>query len=256
MNMVGNVLGTLGYHTNYESVPPLFTGHETSIYRLGDNGNTLPASKQDTLVKSTLLRWGNYDVVTATARFLASEVPSGIKKFANPVPGDQTLPASLYLPGKPTWWPSAIPWPCIGPDVTGGDMTGLAGHAYKIPAHVCYDNSSKTNGILNFNANNCYGNSYSGVKQFPDAAIPGQAHSMKIFARSVQGKIYLEIGGAGGLSQANVAVYAIDGKRIAQKTINVGINGTIDMPGISRGVYFVKVSNDHVSLCGRIMVTR
>jgi len=49
-----------------------------------------------------------------------------------------------------------MPWPAIGPDVTGGQ--DAAGYAYKIPAQVCYDNSPKNpDGTLTFNADNCYG---------------------------------------------------------------------------------------------------
>jgi hypothetical protein len=160
-NIVGNVLGTDGYHDNYESATPTFTKPDTSIYRFGDSGG-LPSSKEDPLVKSTLLRWGNYDTVTDTSRFVASEVPSGIGAYANPVPAGQALPASYYLAGRPDWW-GAMPWPPIGPDVTGGDVAGVGGHAWRVPAHVCYDNTSKTNGILNFNANNCYGSSPPGT---------------------------------------------------------------------------------------------
>ncbi len=155
-NIIGNVLGRSGYHTNYESVTPSFTSPETSIFRLGDSGN-LPASFEDPLVKSTLLRWGNYDTVNGTSRFLASEVPSGLSQFSNPVPSTNDLPASLYLSAKPSWWPTAIPWPSIGPDVTGGNVSGVGGHVYKIPARVCFETTSRTNGVLNFNANNCYG---------------------------------------------------------------------------------------------------
>jgi len=50
-----------------------------------------------------------------------------------------------------------MPWPAIGPDVTGGQDP--AGHAYKIPAQVCYENSPQNaDGTLIFNAGNCYGN--------------------------------------------------------------------------------------------------
>ena len=111
------------------------------------------ACPNDPRVKTTLFRWGNYDVVNAAVVWNAAEVPSTLTPFGNPVPGNQTLPASLYLAGKPAWWGS-VPWPAIGPDVTGGqDPTG---HAYKLPARLCYDATPKTGGILNFNAAACY----------------------------------------------------------------------------------------------------
>jgi hypothetical protein len=40
--------------------------------------------------------------------------------------------------------------------VIGGIIGSLGGHAFKIPAQLCYENTPKTNGILNFNASTCY----------------------------------------------------------------------------------------------------
>jgi hypothetical protein len=49
-----------------------------------------------------------------------------------------------------------MPWPAIGPDVTGGQDP--AGHAHKIPAQVCYETSAMNgDGTLSFNADSCYG---------------------------------------------------------------------------------------------------
>jgi len=150
-NVIGNVLGTPGYHNTYESVAPTLASKDTSIYRLGDGG--------DVLVKTTLMRWGNYDSVTGISRFVATEVPASLSLYANPVPVDQILPASLYRSSKPSWW-GTMPWPAIGPDVTGGQDP--SGHAYKIPAQVCYGSSPKNpDGTLIFNADKCYGNTPS-----------------------------------------------------------------------------------------------
>ena len=103
------------------------------------------------------MRWGNYDTVSAAVRWNASEVPSSLTQYANVVPADQTLPTSLYLPGRPGWFSTnygSVTWPPIGPDVTGGEH--MNGYVYKIPAQLCYENTSRTSGILNFDANNCY----------------------------------------------------------------------------------------------------
>jgi hypothetical protein len=86
----------------------------------------------------------------------ASAAP-GFPGLSNP---SQTLPASFYLKAKPSWW-GVMPWPAIGPDVTGGDVASLVGHAYSTPAASCFldvmggsvDGSS---GLLSFNANKCY----------------------------------------------------------------------------------------------------
>jgi hypothetical protein len=106
-----------------------------------------------------MFRWGNYDTVNNAVRFVASEVPSGITPFPNPLPASQALPASFYLSGPPSFWSTpwgTPPWPAIGPDVTSGNITGWSGHANKIPARLCYENTPKTNNILNFNAAACY----------------------------------------------------------------------------------------------------
>jgi hypothetical protein len=155
VNLVGNVLGTAGYHTVYEDShgPQGITGNPNrSIFLLGYSGvdeSTSPGISYDLVTVTSLLRWGNFDYATNQARFNAAEIPAG-----NGVPPDNTLPASLFLSAKPGWW-GPTPWPPIGPDVTGGQDP--AGHAHKIPARLCYDNTPKTNGILNFDAAACYG---------------------------------------------------------------------------------------------------
>src|SRR5207247_10315841 len=83
MNFVENVLGKPGYHINYETFTPTSVSFDTSIYRLGFGSNFAPA---DTLTKTTMMRWGNYDTVNGAARFVASEVPSGLEQLPNPVP--------------------------------------------------------------------------------------------------------------------------------------------------------------------------
>jgi hypothetical protein len=174
-NVIGNVLGRSGYHDTYEDypssgtssncnsgavrVPSSGTGCDASIFMLGWSGNQAkyPTFNNDLLVRSTLMRWGNYDVVTGT-RFNASEVPSTLSLYSNPVPADNSLPASFYLSAKPSWW-GAGPWPAIGPDVTGGNITGVGGHVYKIPARLCFENvmnGAFGSSVLPFNAARCY----------------------------------------------------------------------------------------------------
>jgi hypothetical protein len=158
-NIVGNVLGTPGYHTSYEvSVASSSGTCDLAIYDLGWSGSecgVAPGPPNDPLVEKTLLRWGNYDTVTGTARFLGSEVPSAIGNYSNAVPPNQNLPTSFYMSSRPAWW-GAMPWPAIGPDVAGGTITSVGGHAFAIPAQVCYNTTSQSSGILNFDANACY----------------------------------------------------------------------------------------------------
>jgi len=159
-NVVGNVLGTPGYTTKYEVTSGI--GQSGVVYNIGsgdtENSVTIP---DDPLVKTTLLRWGNFDVVTNMAHFDAFDVPSGIAPLGNAVPGTDALPASFYSNGNPAFWPSAKAWPAIGPDVSGGDVAGLAGHVFSNPAKDCYSKvmSGPNDGSgnpLTFNAAACY----------------------------------------------------------------------------------------------------
>ena len=160
MNIIGNVMGEAGYNTPYQVEEPNLTGCNTAIYLMGWD-NVCSGGLPDALVAQTVMRWGNYDTVTNGVNFNASEVPSTIGTLANPVPSTQSLPTSLYLSSQPgAWWATpwgTPPWPPVGPDVTGGDISGWAGHANANPARLCYENTSQTNGILNFNATACYG---------------------------------------------------------------------------------------------------
>ena len=159
-NFVGNVLGQPGYHTTYEcyassaSASGCTAGVNKSIFMLNWSGNQARDASvpNDPLVRTTMMRWGNYDVVSGV-RFTSSEVPSGLGAYANPVPANNTLPDSLYLAARPAGWGSR-PFPASGPDVTGGPLMG--GRVHKIPARVCYESTAKSGGILNFNARNCY----------------------------------------------------------------------------------------------------
>jgi hypothetical protein len=190
-NVIGNVLGYTGYHTHYscrdgsESCPnyhdAVFFLQSTRNYT-GVNGYCLePACRShgnyDPQTGAYLMRWGNYDTVNNTNRFEASEVPSGLSSYANPVPANQTLPPSFYLSDKPSWWPSAKAWPAIGPDVTGGNIADVSGHAYTIPAQDCYTNvmggtADGKGNPLTFNANNCYGSG--------DATPPAPPKTLRI----------------------------------------------------------------------------
>src|SRR5881296_3183274 len=134
-NIVGNVLGRPGYYTTYETN---LSTDDVDIYSFGqpDSG-----ASGDSRTRETAMRWGNYDTVSASFRFDAAEVPTGLTNFANSVPATHVLPPSLYLSAKPSWW-GTVPWPAIGPDVAGGDIPGYGGHVYKIPARRCYENAA------------------------------------------------------------------------------------------------------------------
>jgi hypothetical protein len=178
MNVVGNVLGTSGYHTTYQSSSG--TGASKVIYDL-TSGNTEGSVtvRNDPYVATSLMRWGNYDVVNNAVRWVNSEVPSGLSDgYANPVPANQNLPTSFYTSGTPGWWGGAMPWPAIGPDVTGGNIPGVGGHAYLTPAANCYLNvmggsADGTGNALSYNPSNCY---TTGNAPPPPGGLKGVAH--------------------------------------------------------------------------------
>jgi hypothetical protein len=154
-NAIGNVFGTAGYHTNYSSVQGDGSNGSVcnhSIYALGWGGNCgvwapYPncgmngCPQSDALVATTLMRWGNYDTVTNGNRFVAAEVPSGLPIYANAVPSTQNLPASFYMSGQPSWF-GGSPWPSSGPDVIGGNIPSVGGHANSVPAANCFNSSA------------------------------------------------------------------------------------------------------------------
>ncbi|UFS72345.1 right-handed parallel beta-helix repeat-containing protein [Geomonas sp. RF6] len=86
-NMIGNVLGTPGFETAYETPQ---SSCAKAIYSFADGSGL-----------ATSLRHANWDSVNNQTMWNGSD--------------DRVLPASLYLAGKPAWWRAAN-WPVIGPD--------------------------------------------------------------------------------------------------------------------------------------------
>jgi hypothetical protein len=194
-NLIGNVLGVAGYHTVYQDTPPC--SGQTTIVKMGCGGPV-----DDDFVPDSTLRWGNYDVVTAANRWCGdssntgwattcastSEVPTGLTNYPVTVPATETLPASFYLASRPSWYAASIPFPAVGPDVTGGNVgqcsggtmdknaalvvgqcTGggtltaslAGGRVNANPAMRCYLSvmggaADGSGGPLTFNANSCY----------------------------------------------------------------------------------------------------
>jgi hypothetical protein len=135
-NFVGNVLGTPGKTVTYQNS----SEQEFTVYDVGQAHGSVGA---DSVVGTTLLRWGNYDNVTGTVRWCgnsshtgwsttcasSSEVPTGISGYPNAVPssgdtgaGQTAMTASFIYSSAPSWWPSGKPWPPIGPDVSNGSI--------------------------------------------------------------------------------------------------------------------------------------
>src|SRR5436190_2139654 len=180
-NIVGNVLGTSGYHTAYE-VYTNTTGSQSggancdkTIYRLGWNGNcSNNEGRGDPTLRDTIMRWGNYDTVNSEARFVSAEVPTGVT-YGNTVPSTQTLPASLYLLGRPDFFTTAwgtVAWPPIGPEVTGGTVANVGGRVHKIPAQLCYEHMTDdpafaAGTVRSFNAEACFPSGVSSTAPGP-----------------------------------------------------------------------------------------
>jgi hypothetical protein len=206
-NVVGNVLGQAGYDTVYNTLGTSGSlsggsNQNLSVYYIGAaNGQQGNASfcanaacsshvtTSDPLGVNSIMRWGNYDVVTGAVRWSTSEVPSAFGDttgtpsiYVNPVPPSQTLPNSFFLPGTTTtttsspcgtglaWWKNPTrgtcePFPPIGPDVTNGDYGQCASGAYagnvcRVGSTQCGSGSSCTQamgGHANLNpAHSCY----------------------------------------------------------------------------------------------------
>ena len=192
-NLVGNVLGTAGYHNTYENVgiggnPNDCTQSfdQTAVYRLGfGDQNQIPFSPNcinsgftidnDNLVATTMMRWGNYDVVTGGVQENPSETGSNAPVYPGVATPSTAFPSSFFLSAQPLFWQfpkgTAAPWPAIGPDISGGNIAGTGGYAWQNPAANCYLNvlGGKVDGssgpMYSFNANGCYGST-------PVAATP------------------------------------------------------------------------------------
>lgn len=187
-NVIGNVLGTSGYHTKYKclgSASDCVNGN-TSIYALGcsrldcavysgahfcgTEGCGSQVNGYDPLTPATAMLYGNWDVVSASnvastndtvgIKWDATEVPSGTTFFPNAVPASHTLPASLYLSARPSWFRAGVPFPVNGPDVTNGNLANTGGHANMNSAEDCFVNvmgGSFSSSALAFDADLCYG---------------------------------------------------------------------------------------------------
>ncbi len=118
-SVVGNVLGTAGYHNTYEW---LSTGADTgagAVFRVGHYENNSGTSDplNDDLTVTTLVRKGNYNTVTGA-------VPAG-----ESIGGD-VVPDSYYLPTKPLWF-GDLAYPPVVPTSPSSDPEIIpAGYRY------------------------------------------------------------------------------------------------------------------------------
>lgn len=189
-NIVANVLGDPTFHLTYECTNTEAQPSNNFIYEIGFfNRCELGNTSYDATTLSSLMRWGNWDSVTyctngghggmacgstgsngiryctasATGNpaCTTSETGSTDPTFPGLASPSESFPASFYLSTQPSWFATPYgtpPWPPIGPDVSGGNISNTAGHANQIPAQLCYNNTAKNVGgfLTAFDANVCY----------------------------------------------------------------------------------------------------
>jgi hypothetical protein len=165
-NLIGNVLGTSGVNTVYNSG----SATNSNVLGIGYGNGGVP---NDPNVQATIMLWGNADSATGfgSPRFNCGEVPTALTgvqaPYSNPCPASHTLPASFIYSSTPPWWPSGKPWPLIGPDVTGGNLLLCTGGTQaralvtSATASACTSaggtTSTAVNGLANSNpAMDCY----------------------------------------------------------------------------------------------------
>jgi len=115
MSFVGNVVGM----PNWSSGTVIANGNADpsgkTAFRFGGTGE--PGSYGDALAFSTAILHANYDYIT-----------DGVANWDGG--SDHVLKSSMYYASKPAFFGN-VPWPAIGPDVTG--------YANKIPAQIRYE---------------------------------------------------------------------------------------------------------------------
>jgi len=164
-NVIGNVEGSTGQSSIGSGVAlavavcgpsPCGSGSRTyqsvyynEDYGYGTSSDTGTQSIDSILPYDTTFRHGEYGTVNNSILWQTGYT--------------QTLPISFYLSAKPSWWPSAVSWPAIGPDVTGG--TGPGGHVSSTTAanaaQYCYTaimggSDGGAGSPLTFNPASCY----------------------------------------------------------------------------------------------------
>jgi hypothetical protein len=170
-NAVGNILG------NPALAPGCYiSGCGTLIMSIGSGHGDIP---DDPFAVTSVMLWGNCDFFNNACLFNSSNVPSSLTPYGNAVPASHTLPPSFYYTSQPSWWPSNIPWPYAGPDVTGGTlmvcMSGVNKAAYITSSGQCP--SGTTNNLMGWANPNpaayCYLNIMGGSPIGTDAsALP------------------------------------------------------------------------------------
>jgi hypothetical protein len=133
MTYAANVLGRTGMHVNWAAATlsadsqDCCIGRNTNpyVYAVATVGYT---NGSVAAPSSSIIRQGNYD-------FFTNNPIGGVAFYDSGLP--HTFDASIYYPSKPAFVGSK-PWPMMGPDVTGGNLSGTSGTVNTNPAYDCY----------------------------------------------------------------------------------------------------------------------
>jgi hypothetical protein len=128
LSFIGNVLGTPGHMNGwvYDAVGAISHIPNRSIWMFGYMD--IPPQGYDPNVAATAIRDGNYDYVTDSVVWSATDAA-------------HTLPNSLYLTQKPAFFNagSGYPWPWVMPLGSPQILTGCGGKCSGLPAKARYD---------------------------------------------------------------------------------------------------------------------
>ncbi len=263
-NWVGNVLGTPGVHTvagNYSACLSDFNtfagtgvGTGTYIYQMGTgNGNGPPMFPGgpipcDSVVGTTSMRWGNYDVAnaavlectTAGGACPANERGNSAPTYPALASPSTTFPASFYLTARPSWWSGSLAFPAAGPDVTSGNIgqcngtLNVAGHYAGVAAASSGQCTGTTlvsgwGGHINATpAYDCYLNQLHGPPDGTGAILPFDAAVCYTVSPTVLLTVSTAGSGTGTITGTNCTTngYA-SGTSIGTCTATPGVGSTL-----------------------------
>jgi hypothetical protein len=130
-NIIGNYVGSTGHEPIYESYTIPYGGDTPVAYITGYTSSPSAYSVE----RSTMLRHANWDPATAGQKWCNSSGEPGCQSGSN----DQTLPDSLYLSSKPSWYCNESTFPGVNP---AGSTDAL--RYSKLPAQIAYEGGSCT----------------------------------------------------------------------------------------------------------------
>jgi hypothetical protein len=158
-NVVGDIIGSP--HATSQSyvdskVDPASGFGSKVCFRIGYDGSDNTTVSTNTVSPTTFID-GLYGCQSGTFTWAS---------------GAHSLPVSFFFSSKPSFWGSQ-PWPPIGPDVTGGNITGVGGYANSIPAMDCFNSvtSNGTTNVTTFNEATCYGGTLGPPVPAPSTTI-------------------------------------------------------------------------------------